>query len=164
MKKIELRQDHSKAETIGLLLRGLGMSVRQATEETSIKAGMNISYSQYTAMFGLTAHTGSTGAELARWGKVSAQSMNKVLRRLESQGLAERTPHPKNKRSECWSLTKEGNQYITSATVIIDSVFSRMISDFNAKETDNLIDYLRRCSANLGATVDEHQPLPLPPR
>ena len=56
----------------------------------------------------LAREPGLSGAQVARRALVTAQTMNGILRGMESAALIVREPHPENRRQDCWFLTRHG--------------------------------------------------------
>jgi DNA-binding MarR family transcriptional regulator len=134
---------------VGFLLKSLHHTLRQSMEEALRARGLEMSFAHFATLFGLLSEPGITGAQLARRAMVSAQTMNSILRRLETEGLIERRPHPESRRADSWSLTEEGDQQLARARVIGDTVFSRMLAALSVHEVAELQSYLRRCVAAL---------------
>jgi DNA-binding MarR family transcriptional regulator len=143
-----LRSDKPE-HVVGFLLKSLHHSLRQSIEEALRAQGLTMSFAHFATLFGLFSEPGITGAQLARRAMVSAQTMNSILRRLESEGLIERGPHPDSRRADSWSLAEEGEKQLARARVIGDTVFSRMLAALSADEVADLQTYLRRCIAAL---------------
>ena len=133
---------------LGFLLKSLQHTLRQRIDETLRKQGVELSFAQFAALFNLHCDSGVTGARLARRAFVSAQTMNSALRALEQDGYIERQRHP-SRRADSWSLTKAGLAELMRARQVGTTVFERMLGDFNSKEIDAFVDYMRRCIAAL---------------
>jgi DNA-binding MarR family transcriptional regulator len=145
---------------VGFLLKSLQHTLRQTLDEALRKQGIELSFAQFGALFGLHCEPGSTGAKLARRAFVSAQTMNTVLRRLEEDGLVERRPHPDSARADCWSLTAEGLAQLSRARAVGAAIFERMLAPLERAEIANLVSCLRRCIKALdgeagGAAVED---------
>jgi DNA-binding MarR family transcriptional regulator len=132
-------------QVVGFLLRRLNLSLRQDLDDALRQRRVRLSFAQLTVLFGVFFEPGLTGAQLARRSTVSAQTMNSLLRNLESGGFIERRPHPESRRADSWFLTPKGSKQLEEARVIGDAVFTRMLVGMTAKETDALQGYLRRC-------------------
>jgi DNA-binding MarR family transcriptional regulator len=109
-----------------------------------------MSFAHFAALFVLFSEPGMTGAQLARRSLVSAQTINAVLSRLETEQLVERRPHPDSLRADSWHLTEEGTLRLAQARAVGDTVFSRMLSALRPDEVQCLQSYLRRCIDALG--------------
>ena len=133
---------------LGFLLKSLQHTLRQRIDEALRKQGVELSFAQFAALFNLQSDPGVTGARLARRAFVSAQTMNSALRALEQDGYIERQRHP-SRRADSWSLTKAGFAELSRARQVGSAVFERMLGEFDAKEIEAFVDYMRRCIAAL---------------
>jgi DNA-binding MarR family transcriptional regulator len=75
-----------------------------------------MSFAHLGILYVLDKEPGVTGAEIARRGSVTAQTMNGLLRRLEEDGLIERQPHPNSARSDSWFVTAAGHKSCRAAS------------------------------------------------
>ncbi len=139
-------------QVVGFLLKSLQHTLRQSVDEALRKQGLELSFAHFAALFGLYCEPGITGAQLARRAMVAAQTMNAVLRRLETERRIERRPHPDSRRADSWSLTADGLELLARARKVGASVFSQMLSPLDAPEIANLENYLRRCITALETT------------
>ena len=149
------RKPGKPEDHVGFLLKNLHYGLRQALEEALREQRVGLSFAQLTALFGLLFEPGLTGAQLARRATVSAQTMNSILRRLESDALIERRPHPESRRADAWFLTEDGSEQLAQARAIGDPVFARMLSALSSTEVAELQSYLRRCIAAVEASASE---------
>jgi DNA-binding MarR family transcriptional regulator len=143
-------QFNKPEQIIGFLFKSLQHSLRHAVDESLRNQGLELSFAHVACLFGLRFEPGSTGAQLARRAMVSPQTMNSVLRRLETDGLIERRPHPESRRADSWFLTDKGGKQFHRARNAAESVFSRMLSALEPDEIERLQDYLGRCLVALG--------------
>jgi DNA-binding MarR family transcriptional regulator len=134
---------------VGFLLKSLHLGLRQALEVELREHRIPLSFAQVGAMFNLLLEPGLPGAQLARRASVSAQTMNTTLRRLESNGLITRRPHPESRRADSWFLTEDGDAMLEQARTVGDAVFARVLSVFSPSEAEELKRSLRRCIAAL---------------
>jgi DNA-binding MarR family transcriptional regulator len=137
------------------LLKNLHHSVRQAVEEAFRVQRIDMSFAHFLALLTLKLEPGVAGAEIARRAYVTAQTMNTILRRLESDGDIERQPNPQNARADSWFITKAGQARFDRAKVIGEAVWMRMLSVLKPTEIKLMQDMLERCIAGLDAQVDE---------
>lgn len=134
---------------VAYLLRTLHLGLRQTLEVELREQRIPLSFAQAGAMFNLSLEPGLPGAQLARRSGVSAQTMNTILRRLESDGFITRRPHPENRRADSWFLTDDGDTVLEQARAVGDTVFARVLSVLSPSETEELKRSLRRCIAAL---------------
>jgi DNA-binding MarR family transcriptional regulator len=139
------------ALTIPHLLKNLHHAVRQAVDEAFRVQRIDMSFAHFLALLVLQMEPGVAGAEIARRAFVTAQTMNTILRRLESDGAIERRPHPTNARADSWFITKTGQSRLDRAKVIGEAVWLRMLSVLRPGEVKEMQDMLERCIASVGA-------------
>jgi DNA-binding MarR family transcriptional regulator len=134
---------------IGLLFRSINFTFRQEMDKALRKAKVGASFGEVSPMLTLLLHPGSSGAELARRGMVSAQAMNAVLTSLVEKKYVERRAHPQSLRADSWHLTGKGSAVLEKATPVFEATTSRMLAGLSTQEVRNLEKYLRSCSAAL---------------
>jgi DNA-binding MarR family transcriptional regulator len=148
-------------EAIPYLLKSLHHSLRQAVDEMFRRERFEMSFAHFATLYTLDSEPGVAGAEMARRGFVTAQTMNTILRRLEKDGDIERRPHPANARADSWHITKAGQARLKRAKKIGDGVWRRMLSTLKAAEITQLQNLLERCIGSLDAQVES---LRMPPK
>lgn len=129
--------------------------MRHAIEEALRERGIEMSFAHFMTLFGLDREPGLPGAQLARRGMVSAQTMNAILKRLEQGGYIERRPHPESLRADSWHVTESGRFQLKRARAVGDAVFKRVLSGLSAAETAQLRDLLSRCIAAVEGKAGE---------
>jgi DNA-binding MarR family transcriptional regulator len=148
-------ESNQPQQIIGLLFRSLHFNLQREIELSFRSSGLNLSFGQIAPMIDLSFNPGCNGAQLARQGMVSAQSMNSILRRLETEGFVERRPHPESLRADSWHLSEQGATTVERASTTLDSVFAKMLSSLNETEIQSFQQYLRRSNESLGDKNDE---------
>lgn len=158
-RKLGRPEDH-----VGFLLKTLHLGLRQVLEMELREHRIPLSFAQVGALFNLLLEPGLPGAQLARRANVSAQTMNTILRRLESDRLIARRPHPESRRADSWFLTDDGDAQLDRARIVGDAVFARVLSVFSPTEAEEFKRSLRRCIAalNLLAEAAAERPRPAP--
>lgn len=147
------RTAESPPAAIGRLLKNMHQLVRQGVDESLRKQRVDLSFAHFVALHTLASEPGIAGAELARRGFVTSQTMNTILHRLEKEGAIERRPHPTNQRADSWYITKSGQASMDKARVIVEGVWSRMFEALNDREVGQLQALLERCLAGLEQQV-----------
>ncbi|HUK02533.1 MAG TPA: MarR family winged helix-turn-helix transcriptional regulator [Steroidobacteraceae bacterium] len=145
--------DARTGDKVGYLLKSLMHCVRQGLDESCRRQGLGVSFAHIPALYFAQLEPGSSGAELARRLLVTAQSMHAILTRLERQGYTERKPHPHNRRTECWSVTRSGVRQLDLARSASGVVWDRMLSLLSAEETQHLGELLERCIRGLESST-----------
>jgi DNA-binding MarR family transcriptional regulator len=97
----------------------------------------------------LAPEPGLSGAQLARRTGVTAQSMNGLLRGMETGGLLVREKHPENRRTDCWFITPIGLKQLEQANEVVDGVMARIRASITKADAARLVALLEQCSAAL---------------
>jgi DNA-binding MarR family transcriptional regulator len=111
--------------------------------------GLGLTAPQYAVLAALRAEPGLSGAELARRGFVTPQTMNGVLTSLEERGLVERRAHPVHGRILQAHLTAEGGELAEQADRKAERVNRRMLSGLSTEERRRFLAALRDCASAL---------------
>ena len=138
-------------EAIPYLLKSLHHFLRQTVDEMFRRERFGMSFAHFATLYTLDSEPGVAGAEMARRGFVTAQTMNTILRRLEKDGDIERRPHPANARADSWYITKSGQVRLKRAKRICDGVWRRLLSTLKSAEITQLQNLLERCIGGLDA-------------
>jgi DNA-binding MarR family transcriptional regulator len=113
--------------------------------------GMTVA--QYAALSALEAVPGLSGAELARRGFVTPQTMNGILVNLENAGLVVRRPHPEHGRILRSFLTEAGQELVSRAHVVVEDIERRMLAGLGWEDRRRLLEALRSCADALEAGI-----------
>lgn len=148
---------------IPYLLRNLHLSVRQVVEEELRRRGVDVSMAHLTTLFMIDYKPSVPGAELARLCGVTAQTMNTILRRLETDRSIERRPYPGNLRAISWVLTNKGQKLLERALVISQTIWSHVLSPLRADEITQFQSLLERCLAGVDAELEQTTSATKPP-
>jgi DNA-binding MarR family transcriptional regulator len=114
-----------------------------------------LSTPQYTVLLVLWEEPGLSGAGLARRCLVTPQTMSSVLGTLEGRGLVERKPHPIHNHILEARLTRTGRSLLAKADVPAMAVEEALDAEFNAKERQQLLKLLARCTTALAKAQTE---------
>ncbi len=134
---------------VGFALRHLMQTFRQLVDSTIRARGMEISFPHFMVLKVLAQEPGLSGAQLARRTTVTAQSMNGLLRGMESTGMILREKHPENRRTDSWFMTRSGLKQVTEAGEIADSVINRMLASISKADAARLAELLHECATAL---------------
>ena len=140
---------------LGSALRQVMQTLRQTVDVSLRTRGIDLSFVQAMVLRTLAKEPGISGAQLARRVTVTAQSMNSLLRSMESLGLVLREPHPENRRTDCWYMTAVGLKLLEQAGEVVDGVMGRMRSSISKADAARLVELLRQCAAALQSSADE---------
>lgn len=142
---------------LGGIFKQMGQLMRQAMDAAFRRERVELSFAHFVTLYVLSVEPGVAGAELARRGFVSAQTMNTILRRLERDGSIERKPHPTNQRADSWYLTKTGHARLQRARRIAEGVWEKMFESFKDGELAQLRDLMERCLVGLEQQVSDRR-------
>ena len=136
---------------IGFALRQVMVTLRQNIDVALRSHGIELSFVHAMVLKTLAKEPGISGAQVARRVNVTAQSMNSLLRSLESTGYVLREPHPENRRTDCWYITTVGLKQLQAGGEIVDSVMGRMRAAMSKADAAKLVELLKQCAVALQA-------------
>ncbi|HVY81009.1 MAG TPA: MarR family transcriptional regulator [Steroidobacteraceae bacterium] len=139
---------------VGLALRNLMQTLRQRTETALREQGLELSFAHAMVLKHLAKEPGLSGAQLARRTIVTAQSMNGLLHGLESTGMVVREPHPENRRTDCWFMTRAGYRQMQQVGEIIEGIIGRMLASLSKADAARLTELLEECASALQAGAE----------
>lgn len=113
--------------------------------------GEALSFAHAMLMMSLAKEPGLSGAQAARRQQVTAQTMNGLLRNLESAGYALREPNPENRRADRWFLTQDGLRHLEQGRGVADEVMRKMLIPLTDRDADRLCELLQTCAQALHA-------------
>ena len=140
---------------VGFALRQVMQNLRQNIDVALRARGVDLSFVHAMVLKTLAKEPGISGAQLARRISVTAQSMNSLLRGMESLGLVLREPHPENRRTDCWYMTTFGLKEMQNAGEIVDGVMGRIRASMSKADTAKLVDLLQQCASALQAGAEQ---------
>lgn len=129
---------------VGYQMKRAQHALRNGMDGALREVGMTVA--QYAALSALEAAPGLSGAELARRGFVTPQTMNGILVNLEKAGLLERRPHPEHGRVLQAYLTGNGERMLSRAHTLVEAIEGRMLKDLTEDERGRLLSVLRGCA------------------
>jgi DNA-binding MarR family transcriptional regulator len=134
-------------ERVGYLLKMTQQALHGAMERAL--RGVGLTVSEYAALSLLAEHPDLSNAELARQSFVTPQTMNELLRKLETRGLIERRAHAAHARILPARLTSPGQALLAAGHERVRCIESRMVAGLAPGERAQLRAALRRCRAAL---------------
>ena len=123
-------------EMSGYLIKRAQAAIHVSLEEAVSAHGLGIA--QFVALSFLAQTPGLANADLARRAFVTPQSMNEVLKQLESTGLVERRPNPANARILNAYLTRTGTRKWSAVTSQVKELEARLLSGLTIGERRTL--------------------------
>ena len=141
---------------VGFALRNLMQTFRQCVDSAIRDAGLDVSFAHGMVLKHLAKEPGLSGAQLARRALVAAQSMNSLLRGMESTGMIVREKHPENRRIDCWFMTRAGYRQVERVGEIVEGIIARMLATLSKGDAARLSELLQDCATALqsGAGAD----------
>lgn len=115
-------------------LRALGFATAQLPVLTALKDGARLSQT-----------------ELARWAKVEQPTMAQMLARMERDGLIQREPDPRDKRSSLVFLTEQARARLPAGRAVLRQGNADMTRGLSDAEIDTLVSLLQRVLDNIEA-------------
>ena len=134
---------------LGFALRQLMQTLRQSVDAGLRGRGIDLSFVHGMVLRTIAREPGISGAQLARRTTVTAQSMNSLLRSMESTELVLRERHPENRRTDCWYLTGIGLRQLEQAGEVVDLVMGRIRASITKADANRLVELLHQCAAAL---------------
>ena len=140
-------------------LRDVMHTFRTIMEGEMRSRGSALSFAHAMLLMAVAREPGLSGAQVARRTQVTAQTMNVLLRNLESVGYAVREPNPENKRADRWFLTQDGLRHMQLGHSVADALAAKMLLPLSAKDADRLQGLLQKCATALHEVQDGKTPL-----
>lgn len=135
------------ASRIGYQMKRAQHALRLATDAALQPLGLTTP--QYAALSGIDEAAGISGAALARYAFVTAQTMNEIVALLVQAGHVERRSHPTNRRTIQLFLSETGKNLLAQAHGNILVVEQRMVADLDEEAQRQLLASLLTCTIAL---------------
>jgi len=129
-------------DSIGYMMRRIISLLAQGVERELEPSGLT--NAQWVPMLKLYMGCASTAAELARQCELDAGSMTRLLDRLESKQLCQRTRSSEDRRVVNLELTDAGRDAAKEIPGILCGVQNALLAGFSVDEWHTLKSYLRR--------------------
>jgi MarR family transcriptional regulator, lower aerobic nicotinate degradation pathway regulator len=130
------------ASAAGFLLSWNGQRTAQAF--AAALRPLDLRPQHFGVMTMLDAHPGVTQQELTSKALIDPSSMVAVLDDLERLGLAERRPHPGDRRKRSVRLTAKGRRTLGRAREVARGVAEEVLAPLDAAEREQLTALLRK--------------------
>ncbi|MFI5729825.1 MarR family winged helix-turn-helix transcriptional regulator [Kribbella sp. NPDC051587] len=131
---------------VTFLVRHAWLSMRSAVAVALAEHGLSVQ--QYGALMVLTHHPGFTVADIGRMVGTARQSANELITGLEKAGLAERRPHPQDRRTQQVFLTPAGEHRLATAAPAVLEVEAELEASFTASDRATARDWLAQMVRN----------------
>lgn len=140
---------------IGQAIRTLMHSFRHCMDAGLRERGIEASFVHGMVLKNLALEPGLSGAQLARRALVTPQSMNGVLKSMETTQLVVREKHPENRRTDCWYITTTGLKQFEQAGEVVEQVMGRIRGAMSKSDAARLVELLHQCAAALQGTAKD---------
>ena len=130
-------------ERVGYLVKQLQHALRGQMDE-GLRA-IQLSTAQYALLSAIDAHSGSSGADLARRCFITPQSVNGLISGLEQSKLISRTASVEHGRIIKIALSPSGRSRLKAAHRIVGDIERRMLAGIDLDQRKKLAGLLRQC-------------------
>jgi DNA-binding MarR family transcriptional regulator len=117
---------------LGYLLHRVGAALRP--EVAAALRPLGLTLPEFVCMRMLSMHPGMSSAELSRFGNVTPQAMNTVLRRLEDVRVVSRPASVPSGRALPATLTGQGRTLLKRAEAVVRTADARILAKLSAGE------------------------------
>jgi DNA-binding MarR family transcriptional regulator len=117
---------------LGYLLHRVGAALRP--EVAGALSPLGLTLPEFVCMRILSMHPGMSSAELSRFGNVTPQAMNAVLRRLEDLGMVARPASVPSGRALPATLSGQGRTVLKRAETVVRAADARILAKLSAAE------------------------------
>lgn len=135
-------ESYSTDESVGYLMKMIIQSIVYQAD-TRLEA-QDLTSTQWVPLLRLRNTGSSTVAELARWARVDAGAMTRLLDRLEKKGLCKRVRSTEDRRVVRVELTPAGVAAISPVPAVLADVMNEHLQGFTHAEWQTLKGYLKR--------------------
>lgn len=101
-----------------------------------------------------------SSSQLARRSFMTPQSMHEVIRKLERDGLIERTPHPSHRRKLPASLTGKGRRVVGACERAVAGFEARMLRGLSEADRGAFLRMITAAVRNLGGGFGDVETAP----
>ncbi len=133
----------------GFSLSEAGQLYARRFEERS--RNLALDFTQSRALLALAENQGVTQQRLSELTAIASPWLVRILDRLEVMGLAQRRPHPADRRARSVAITEEAREVLPLLWNIVGESLREALTGLSTKETAILAKALHRVIANLSA-------------
>lgn len=124
------------------------------------QANLSLTPVQFAALSAIRSNPGIDQATVAGMIAYDRATLGKVIDRLDTRGLVERTTSPTDRRAKNLTLTLAGNTLLDTARPYVDIVQPGILAGLSAAEYDTFIDLLQK--ATMAGNDNSRAPLVTP--
>ena len=134
-------------EKTGYLLKQAQQQLRRRMDGLLEKEGLTMA--QYVALSLMEMSPHISNAQMARRAFVTPQTMHRIVKDVESAGLAKVEAEYMSRKLIQRVLTEKGKEKVQAAHITAEAVESRMLEGFLSDDIERLNEYLKMLVRNL---------------
>lgn len=144
----------------GHLIRRLNQISVALFMDRMSQAGLNLTPVQYAALSAISDNPGIDQATVAGLVAYDRATLGKVIDRLDSRGLVQRTTSETDRRAKELALTDEGAALLAQARPYVDGLQPDILGGLDATEVETFITLLQK--ATMAGNAHSRAPLKTP--
>ena len=141
-----------KDERMGRLLKGAQQALRNKMDAVLAVSGLTTP--QYAALSALERTSQISNADLAKECFVTAQTMIRIVKNLEDEGLIRKINHPTHGKIITIELTAKGQKILRTVHQQVNEIERSLLKGFSRQELISMTACLKRMIQNLNADSD----------
>ena len=146
------RSDVDARTHVGQSFKAAMAAVRRLRGRETQRLG-ELSYAQFSLLFGLAAEPQMSGSQLAVIADLAPATVTQMLDHLEADGLVERVRSNRDKRVVLTSLTDRGRELVEERRARFEARWLQALADFDSEQLENAAAVLDR----LAMMFDEYE-------
>jgi len=146
-KKLDLPTCTTDTYDIEYLVCHVGLLWRRLLN-AKIKS-LGFSGTEKRVLFSIAHNPGLTQVQIATLLDLEPQNLMRSLDKLEKQNLIEKQADPNDRRIKCLSITPAAKKIITQIKALSDGIKPQVLSGFEAKNIQLVVDQLARMRENI---------------
>lgn len=138
-----------KDERLGYLLKGTQQALRNRMD--TVLAASRITTPQYAALSAIERSSKISNADLAQACFVTAQTMIRIVKNLEYEGLIQRINHPTHGKIISIGMTAKGQRLLRSVHQKVNEIEGSLLKGFSKQDLNSMKAHLKRMIQNLSS-------------
>ncbi len=134
---------------VGFLMHDVARLLRKQFEQRARAFGMGFTRAHWSVLSHLSRHEGIHQAGLAEILEIEPISLVRLLDRLEGDGLVERRPDPRDRRTRRLYLTPAAHPVLTDMRALGAAVRQEALAGISRADQEKLVAALQVMKANL---------------
>jgi len=146
---IFMEREYHFNRSLGMLSRQVSIGLGRYLTSCLQKRGFNIEPASWSIISFLMNRPDQTQSEIVDFLWINKIKVNRILNKLEQEGILKREINDKDKRYNRVNLTEKGKTMYDKALICANESLSKAFEGFTEKEEKMLIDMLLRVKDNL---------------